>query len=638
MQKHHLDTTVRPQDDFFGYVNNSWLAANPIPPSESTWGTFYVLRDKSWQAVRDIIDELTQKPATELHHSELLLKQLFESIMSFDEHSSYHLASIKQEMDVIAAVTTPAQLAAYLGSAHRRGISPFWTGYVTPDDKDSQREVFRLYQSGLSLPNRDYYLENDARMKDVREKYKVYYRNVAALLPQLIDATQWEAVWSCEHALAKASWTDVELRDIEKNYNPTNEQDLAKEMQFDWQAYFTALGAHPGDNLIVDQPSFIKTSVKIMRETPLDDLKAYLRWKFVNRFIGVISEASSKLSFGFYGTTLSGMTEQKPLWKRAVLIADSLIVGEALGKAYAARHFPESSKTAVQSLVEDVTAAYHARIDRLDWMSDATKQRAHTKLDNIKVFIGYPTVWKSFDDLSFTPENVVENMLAAEEFETDYELAKIGNKPHEEEWEMNAQTVNAYNHPNRLEIVFPAAILQPPFYDPQASYATNLGGIGAVIGHELTHGFDDQGSQFDEHGNTNFWQTNEERAAFDKLADNIVRQANAFETVPGTFLQGKLILGEAIADVGGLELALESLRQKNGTAQDVTDLLINFATCECGHATTERLIELAKTDPHPPSRFRVNCVVCHTDDFYTAYNVTKSDGLYVAPENRARIW
>lgn len=601
------------------------------------WGTFYILRDRAAAAIRDIANELEKTPLEQLNHDETLLKQLFASAKNFDNNQTYQLQTVTKLVQEIRQLTERRNLAAWLGQTHRFR-SVFWTSYVVPDDKDSSRQVLRLFQSGLSLPNRDYYLEKNERMKVIRAAYQQYFSDAAALLPSLLSADDWAGAWRVEHALATASWTDVELRDIEKNYNPTSEQQLSEQSDFDWQAYFDALGAHPAEHLVVDQPSFLTACLDILATTPLDDIRSYLVWKTVNGSMNWLSDQTNQLAFSFYGKKLSGMAERQPLWKRTVLLADNLVVGEALGKAYAKRHFPESSKQAVLDLVEDIRRAYHSRIDRLSWMSDATKQRAHTKLDNIKVFVGYPSVWKDFRRLEFTDTNAIENILAAQRFETAYELEKIGQKPKDEEWEMNAQTVNAYHHPNRLEIVFPAAILQAPFFDPTVSRAANLGGIGAVIGHELTHGFDDQGSQFDEHGNTEPWQTDEERAAFNDLADRIVRQADAFETVPGVFLQGKLILGEAIADVGGLELALEALNAGDSDKTAVKELFTNFARCECGQATTERLVELAKTDPHPPSRFRVNCVVCHADSFYDAYDVTQHDALYLAPDARAQIW
>lgn len=632
MQHTSFDTTLRPQDDFFGYINNPWLVANPIPPSENSWGTFYVLRDQAWKAVSEIVESVrSREPASA---EDALLKNFFDATMEFDSHSDHHLASLASECALIDAIQTPHELATYLGSAHRKDLNMFWTAFVGLDDKDSSNQVLALYQRGLGLPNRDYYLDDDARMNDVCQAYEVFHTNLS---PLVAISSSWPEVFEFEKNLAQASWTDVELRDVEKNYNRYTLTDLKASFDFDWDAYFTGLGWHtPSDNLVISQPSFISACIEAMND--IEATKNYLRWRLASSFAGWVSEATAQASFELYGKVLGGMTEQKPLWKRAVLLSDSLVIGEVLGKAYAAAHFPETSKRAVLSLVEDIRQAYHGRIDALTWMANDTKQRAHTKLDNIKVFIGYPTVWRDVSSLTFVNDNVIQNVLRAREIDSDYHLAKVGTPPAEEEWEMFAHTVNAYHHPNRLEIVFPAAILQAPFYDPAASYATNLGGIGAVIGHEFTHGFDDQGAQFDEHGNVSVWQTEDERAEFSKRAQLIVEQANEFETIPGVHLQGELVLGEAIADVGGLQLAVEALQMKDATPEALQELFVNFARAECGQATDELKIQLAKTDPHPPSRFRVNCVVNHIDTFYDCYNVTEVDALYRAPERRSQIW
>lgn len=629
-----FDTSIRPQDDFFGYVNNNWLLENPIPKTETVWGTFYVLRDKSWKAVDEIIAELRAADPTSLSHDQNLLKELFASAFSFESNTNNHLATLDSLITEIDSAE-PEEFASLIGNLHRWHINVFWAPYVSQDDKDSSNQVLRLHQSGLSLPNRDFYLERSERMRNYRTTYKTYYsklRRAAHDLPM----SDFAPMWRVEKKLAQLSWTDVALRDVQKNYTKLTLQTLYEECSgFNWGAYFAALGwKQPSDDLAADQFAYVKGSVQLIQSEEPEGIKAYLKWFIVNNFANWLSKETCDLLFGFYGRTLSGQKEMKPLWKRAVLLADRLIVGESLGREYAARHFPESSKQAVGSIVEEIRTAYHARIDKLTWMSNTTKRRAHTKLDNIKVFVGYPTIWKDLSDLEFRADNVVLNCLNAAKLETDLELAKVGKKPADEEWEMNAHTVNAYNHPNRLEIVFPAAILQAPFYSPDATHAQNLGGIGAVVGHELTHSFDDQGCEFDERGNTNPWQTKKERAAFNKLAENIVRQADAFETVPGTFLQGKLVLGEAIADVGGLALAVEALADKT----ELEELFVNFATCECGTTTPERAIELAKIDPHPPSPFRVNCVVNHNDAFYETYNVTASDKLYLPPEQRAKIW
>jgi predicted metalloendopeptidase len=631
---HAFDTSVRPQDDFFGYVNNPWLRDNPIPNTETSWGTFYVLRDKSWEAVDGIVKELSSTNETALSHDQNLLKKFFASALSFEHNTSHHLATLRSLIADIDA-TKPDEIASLLGKLHRQHVSGFWTSYVSQDDKDSSNQVLRFYQSGLSLPNRDYYLERSERMAGYRKAYKTYFGKMKRAVREL-GIGEWADIWRVEKKLARISWTDIALRDVQKNYTKLTLQTLYEDCPgFDWGAYFTSLGWDtPSDDLVADQFTFIKASVELLRSESFDAVKSYLKWHVVNSYANWISSETCELFFDFYSRTLSGQKEMKPLWKRAVLLADRLVIGEALGREYAARHFPESSKQAVEGLVEEIRTAYHARIDKLSWMSETTKKRAHTKLDNIKVFVGYPSVWKDLSKLEFDPENIVKNCMQAAAFDTDLDLAKVGKKPAAEEWEMNAHTVNAYNHPNRLEIVFPAAILQTPFYSPKATHAENLGGIGAVIGHEFTHGFDDQGCEFDEHGNTNPWQTPAERKAFDKLAENIVRLGDAFETVPGTHLQGKLILGESIADVGGLTLAVEALPDKS----HLKELFINFAMCECGATTPERAVELAKVDPHPPSKFRVNCVVNHNDAFYETYNVTKSDKLYLAPGARAKIW
>lgn len=637
-----MNQAVRPQDDFFNYVNSEWLAANPIPPSESTWGTFYVLRDQAADATHDILNKLVAADEALLDHDQTLLRRLYQSALSFDNQTEAHTNFLQKELTRIDEVTTADKLASYLGDAHRRGYSPFWTSYVGLDDKDSSVEVLRLYQAGLGLPNRDYYLDDSERMQEIRAKYEQFYSDVQQALPEVFE-NQWTEAAQTEKWLAETSWTDVELRDVQKNYSRVPLSELKQRLgTFNWGEYFAALGwDQPSDNFVIDQYSYAEKCVNYLATTPLERIRPYLKWHVVRRSLGWFNEALSALNFSFYGTVISGVEEQKPLWKRAALLIDSLPVGEALGREYARQHFPESSKQAVLKLVEEIRAAYHIRIDRLTWMTPNTKKRAHTKLDAMKVFVGYPSVWKDFSGLEFS-DDILENLVRAYESESAFELAKVGRPPAAEEWEMNAHTVNAYHHPNRLEIVFPAAILQAPFFDAQGSHAANLGGIGAVIGHELTHGFDDQGSEFDEHGTSNPWQTTEERAAFDDLADNIVRLADAFETTPGTYLQGRLILGEAIADIGGLALAVEALEASEPNATKRSELLKelfeNFASCECGHATEERLVQLAKTDPHPPSPFRVNCVVNHIDAFYDTYGVTPTDKLYLPPNEWAQIW
>lgn len=641
MNNYPFDTSVRPQDDYFGYINNAWLKANPIPPTESSWGTFYELRDASTLAVQEIMKELLAADPAVLASDQQLLRSFFDTGMRFDSLADNHKDSIAAMNAAIDAIATPAQLAHHLGGMHRQDQQAFWSVYVDHDDKDSQLQVLRFHQNGLSMPNRDYYLDRSEHMRDIRKAYKQFYKEIREHLGEFVPA-DWNVIYKTEQRLARAAWTNVKLRDIAKNYNRYTLDSLKEAFTFDWDAYYQGLGwQQPSDNLVVSQPSFMSAVMDIIQSTPLNDIKQYLKWRSLMLVIGWTDQRSADIAFRFFGTKISGVSDMKPLWKRVVQTADTLVIGEAIGREYANRHFPESSKKAVLAIVEDVRDAYRKRLDAVTWMSDATKQIAHRKLSAMKVFIGYPSVWKDLSPLNFTDDNHIESILRARRYWSDLELVKVGTPPQAEQWEMNAHTVNAYHHPNRLEIVFPAAILQPPFFDPEATYATNLGGIGAVVGHEFTHGFDDQGADFDEFGNTNRWQKPSERKRFDALAKHIVEQANAYETVPGVYLQGKLILGEAIADIGGLELAIEALRKHSTPAdfkKEVIRLFINFARCECGHATKARLIELAKIDPHPPSPFRVNAVVSHVSAFYDAYGVTDKDALYTPSNKRAHIW
>jgi len=633
------DTSFRPQDDFFSYINNTWLQQNPIPPTESSWGAFYVLRDAASDAVKEIFDTLENKDTQTLTHDQKLLKSYYDSTLHFDTYAASHRAHLQEQIEKIDAITTHSEFASTLGKMHRRDQSAFWAPFVDIDDKDSSLHVLRLHQAGLTLPNRDYYLDTAARMAAIRKKYEEYFEEFRSLHPAV--ATEFSHVSEIETLIAKDSWTPEELRDIEKNYNPMSKHELKVQYEFDWDAYFSGLGCiDTVDRVIIGQPSYLQRIVEVIGSHDMSQLKAYLKWKLLDGQGAWIDDATAKIYFNFFGTVISGVTTQKPLWKRAVQHADNLIIGEIVGREYANRHFPESSKQTVLSIVEDIRSAYSARIDKLTWMSPTTKKRAYAKLHNIKVLIGYPSVWKDFSGLELPAQNHLRLLQTLREFNTDIELKKLGTPVADEEWHMHAHTVNAYHHPNRLEIVFPAAILQPPFFDPHASYATNLGGIGAVTGHEFTHGFDDQGADFDEYGNTVRWQTPKERTKFDEMARIIVRQADKFETIPGTYLKGELVLGEAIADIGGLALAVEALEQSssNVSKDEYRMLFESFARCECGHTTPERAVQLAKIDPHPPAKFRVNCVVCHVDAFYRTYGVTKGDALYLPLQKRAQIW
>jgi putative endopeptidase len=645
--KQRLDKSVRPQDDFYGYVNNSWVTAHPIPDNESSWSAFSTLHDEARQHMHDIYEGLLpQQPAK--NSIEQQARDLYHSGMHMDKQESKHLAIIDSYLKRIDKITNPKELSALLGELHKTGIDTPWRLIVDADDRDSTSHILRITQPSLSLPDRDYYLEDNDEMKRVRVEYQKHVLKVHSYFPALAPSAEslWQTIWNIELATAKAMRTRVELRDVEKNYNQVEFTELLnKYPAIDWQAYAQAVGWNTTARLSVDQPEYLAYGAQQMTERSLDDWKIYLKWCFLTEYYSCISNKFAELKFEFFGKVLGGAKEMQPQWKRVIAIMNYLI-GEGVGQLYARKYFPESSKQQVLDLVEDVRAAYDERISQLDWMSEPTKKIARQKLANTKVLIGYPDKWRDYSALRITPDSYLENILAAEAFDSDYWLAKLHQPTSRDDWFMSPQTVNAYSDPNRVVICFPAAILQPPFFDPQAPYAANIGAIGAVIGHELTHGFDDQGYQFDAEGNVRVWQTPQERKAFEQRAQVIIDQADNFEIIPGLKLKGKLVIGEAIADLGGVELAHHALLHKvpdasvetaDGLSADQV-FFISFASTECGHTREQRRRELALRDPHPNEHFRVNGVLAHVDSFYDTYHVTPDDALYRPPEQRAKIW
>lgn len=643
-----FDDAVRPQDDFYGYVNNYWLASHPIPDSETRWGTFDVLRDESWHNMREIYDQL-QSGKYAAGTVQQQARDFYYTGMHMDDLVDSHMQLIRSLFMNIDTANSPQQLSAAIGRLHAMGLGGPWATVVDADDKDSSRHVIRFYQSGLTLPDRDYYLDDTVKMRDIRAQYRAHVTTVYEYFPELAASggATWNVVSAFEQALAAISRSSTDLRDVSTNYNRRSLADMNVEYpQIDWTAYAAVLGWHPGSNISIDQPEFFALVNDLITSKPLAEWKTYLKWRVIMSCYDKISSELSLLRFEFFGKILGGSTELLPLWKRVVFAADRAI-GDATGRLYVERHFPESSKQKVLDIVESVRQAYAQRIKNLDWMSDKTKGYALKKLANIKVLIGYPDHWRNYAGLSIGRDSYLGNAIAAATFEKAYWLAKLHTPTSRQDWFMYPQTVNAYHDPNRLVICFPAAILQPPFFDPAAHPSANFGGIGAVIGHELTHGFDDQGCMFDASGNVHTWQTDAERKTFKRKAEVIIDQANQFEVLPGLNLKGGLIIGESIADLGGMEIAFSALRallgdklteivQDNITAEQL--FYVNFARTECAHIREEKLREYTLSDPHPASVFRVNGMVCHDDDFYRVFSVSKSDALYRSPASRARIW
>lgn len=640
--KNILDITIRPQDDFFSYVNNNWLKNNPIPKTETRWGTFNVLRDEAWENMREIYEDLATQDCEEGSIYQQA-RDFYYTGISFNSFEDKHLEIIRTYLDRVDKVTSMKELVTLIGELHRIGVSDPWLVYVDADEKDSTKHLLRFRQSGLTLPNRDYYIEDDAKMIKIRMEYESHARKLHSYFPELDNSADemWERVWATEYALALRSRSKVELRDVEKNYNVMSIDEIDRKYpNLNIKTYLKELGADQVAYASVDQPAFFEDLNMRFNNHYTSIWKTYLKWQIVIAFYGLISKKFANLRFEFFGRVLSGTEEIMPLWKRVVLRLDDAI-GEGVGRLYTERHFPESSKDDVLKLVEMVRDAYEARILNLDWMSEETKRYAVKKLKNIKVLIGYPDKWRDYSNLKIARESYLENIITSEAFETEYVLNKLKQPVSRDEWFMYPQTVNAYHDPNRLVICFPAAILQSPFYSPNASIAENMGGIGTVIAHEFTHGFDDQGCQFDAEGNLRTWQTEAEREAFNKKAEIIINQADKHEVIPGVFLKGKLVIGESIADLGGIEIALSALKSALGDKYDnqsAKDFFTSYARTECGHIRDEKAREFALTDPHPDSVFRVNGIVQHSDDWHELLDVKDSDALYRALQDRAKIW
>lgn len=642
MQNPTLDTTIRPQDDLYSHVNSKWIAANPIPKSESYWGSFHVLRDEAWKAMHVIYETLQdQQPA--VGTIEQQTRDFYYTGMHYDQFETTHIKEIELQLAAIDAAATVDEISLVLGQLHAQGVDALWSVYVDSDHDDSSKHILHFHQGGLALPDRDYYLEDSKKMHAIRNAYKTHASAVYQIFPTLADTAQahWTSISQIETDLARISRSSADLRDIEKNFNKTTFAALKNTYStINWNTYAKGLEWKPDDKISVDQPEFFEFASTLFTAKRISEFKRYLKWCVANHYFTYISSRFSETNFQFYGKVLGGTSEMMPQWKRVVLRLEASI-GDATGKLYAEKHFPESSKQQVLDLVEDLRRAYDERIDTLEWLSDEHKTYAKKKLANIKVLIGYPDAWIDFSTLSITRDSYIHNIIAAEKFENAHWMKRLHEPTSRDEWFMTPQTVNAYHDPNRLVICFPAAILQPPFFNPAASLTTNMGGIGMVIGHEFTHGFDDQGCQFDAEGNVRTWQSDDERKAFDEKVQIIVTQADNFEVLPGLTLQGRLVLGESIADLGGLEIALHALKNHLGptlTREQITEFFISYAFTECSHVREAKIREGIRTDPHPVSPFRVNAIVQHMEDFYAAFDVRETDALYRPPQERTRIW
>jgi len=643
-----LDESVRAQDDFFAYVNKKWMAKNPIPANESRWGSFLTLRHDSEKKLMAIVKELQAKKNLASGSPEQIIRDLYASGMDMKKRDEVGLAPLQGLRSKIKNIDSVNSLVRVVAELHCIGVGVLWGTGLDQDAKNSERYVLHIYQDGTGMPDRDYYLKNDAESVRVRTAYIEYARGLFKILgySKRDSDTATDTLLRIETLLAKASMKKEDARDADKTYHKMTVATLQRESKdINWKEYLRLLGAVEVRDVIVTQPDFVRSVDGLLSKIPLEDWKVYLEWHVANDFSGILTSKLAKHYFSFYGMALSGVKVMKPLWRR-VLGAVNSQVGELLGKLYVEKHFTAEAKRRMNILVDDLFTAYETRLKSLDWMSPATKKKALVKLRALNRKIGYPDKWKSYKGLKIDPTDYVGNVLRATEMEHKRTMKKLKGPVDRGEWFMYPQTVNAYFSPNLNDIAFPAAILQPPFFNMSADDAVNYGCIGAVIGHEITHGFDDQGSKMDHKGNLKSWWTPEDRKRFEAKAKKVEKQFNAYEVADGLKVNGKLTLGENIADLGGLSIAFDAyqLALSRTGRKDLDGLtpeqrfFIAFAVFERENVRPEFEKMQVLTDPHSPGKFRINSPVSNHEEFYKAFGLVKMDKLYRAPKDREMVW
>jgi len=648
IETQYEDSTVRPQDDIYKYLNGKWLAGTQIPADKPGFGTFDKLYDESQEELKGIVEAAAKNASAPAGSEEGKIRDLYNSFMDEARVESLGTKALQPELAGIDAMKSKRDIPELVAHLQRIGITTPFTPVVHLDNKDATKYVFDLGQDGLGLPDRDYYLkDDDAKLKQMREQYQEHVAHALGMLGDANAKQEAAQILALETKLAKVQWTKVENRDPIKTYNKvelTALPTLAK--GYDWHRYLVAAGVDGKISyVIVSQPSYLTGWAKVLEETPLPVWKSYFRWHLLSEASPYLSKAYVDDRFAFYGTVLSGVPENRPRWKRGIVLVDGSI-GEGLGKLYVAKYFPPERKARADALVHNLLAAYKQDIGGLDWMTADTKQQAQVKLSKIMIKIGYPTQWRDYSTLTFRADDLLGNVARANEFEWQRNVNKLGSPVDRTEWGMTPQTINAYYNPEMNEIVFPAAILQPPFFNAAADDAVNYGAIGSVIGHEISHGFDDQGSQYDGDGNLRNWWTAEDHKRFDAKTKALVAEYNAFEPVPGYHLNGELTLGENIADNSGLAIAYKAYKiSLAGKSAAKIDGLSGDERFYLGFAQEWReklrdnyAIELIKTDPHSMSEDRVLGTLVNQPGFYETFNVKTGDKMYLPPDKRVIIW
>ena len=641
----NMDLSINPADDFFRYCNNNWLKNNPIPEEYTSYGAFTEIDQHNEKLIQGIIDEASKDVNATQGSVSQKIRDFYNTGMDTVAINERGYSELLPYFEKVEDLSDKADLATLLGFMHSNGFGGFFNAGGGTDPKNAEMVIMHLFQGGLSLPDRDDYLTEESQ--EMREKYVEHVSKMFQLVGVDADAAlaKAQAILDLETQLAKNSLSRVERRDPERTYNMRTLVELQKSTpNFNWATYFKQAGAPDFNDLNVGMPDFINALNGIILNTDLQVIKDYLKWKIIHGSASMLSSDLDEENFNFYSNYLYGQEVQQPRWRRVLNATDGCL-GEAIGQLYVEKYFPAESKTRMENLIANLKLALGERIKVLDWMTDETKEKALHKLSCINVKVGYPNKWKDYSKFEVTAESYFKNIHNAISFENDFEMAKIGKPVDHEEWFMTPQTVNAYYSPDMNEIVFPAGILQPPFFNQNADDAVNYGGIGVVIGHEMTHGFDDQGRKYDENGNLNDWWAAQDTVLFKERTQQLVKLFNEFE-LRGNHINGELTLGENIADLGGLNIAWDAYQltdeaKANKSIDGFTPaqrFFISYGTIWRNNIRDKALERRIKEDVHSPAEARVNRTLGSMPHFYEAFDIQPENKMYIAPEERAAIW
>lgn len=643
----NMDTSYVPGNDFYMYATGGWQAANPIPDEHSRYGTFDKLRENNQEQVQGLIEELGAENHQQGTNAQKV-GDLYSMGVNEEKLNADGFEPIRPILEEIEAASTKKEIVRLVAEINKFAASPFFGFGVGPDSKNSTMNIAHIYQSGIGMGGREYYTEQDDESKHLRQEYvkmiKAQFQNIGYSETNADKAAS--AAMEIETELAENHFTKEERRQPEKNYHKIKFTELDKEVApFDWAYYFEQVGANGLEDLNVSQIEPVRAAINIIEKESIDNLKSYLKWIVIRSSANYLSDEFVNTSFDFYGKTMSGSKEIRPRWKRSIDAVNGAL-GEAVGQLYVERYFPEEAKERMLSLVNNLTESLAERISNLEWMSQETKEKAHEKLGTFIVKIGYPDKWKDYSTLEIKDDSYYANMKRASEFAYNENINELGKPVDRTKWYMSPQTVNAYYSPSSNEICFPAGILQPPFFYMNADDAVNYGGIGVVIGHEMTHGFDDQGRKFDKDGNLNEWWTAEDAASFDERAKVLVDYFDNIVVLDTVRANGTFTLGENIADHGGLQVSLNAYMKtkevEEGKAIDgftpEQRFFLSYATLWGGNVRDAEILRLTKIDPHSLGKWRVNGALPHIDAWYSAFDIQETDALYLPKEKRASIW